>query len=235
MNSIEIIGIPGSGKSTNYKKIVKQYRDKGLKVITIEEVICKYMSEKFKWLKLLNFHQKFLFIISDFLYKLRRFQYVSLIELLTKNQEFMYKIFQINTKRTIYEKEKQYVMNLLFETLIIYNIANNVLDSDEYLLIDEGYVQKLITIFVSDTIDIDIDILEDIIFYFGKPYALVCLDVDIEESYSRLEKRNFTNRLKTKNKSEKMVCLQGMYNMYTNVIEICQKNDIEIVKYGNPN
>lgn len=231
MNSIEIIGIPGSGKTTNYKKIVKQFRDKGLKIVTKEDVIRRYMLYKFNHLKLLCFYEKFLNAISDIVYRLRRFKYVSLIEFITNNQEFMYKVLNINAKRDINKKEKQYVMNLLFETLIIYNIADNVLDKDEYLIIDEGYFLKLITIFVSNNIDIGTKDLEDIIFFFGKPYSVVCLDIDIDESYARLEKRNFTNRLRTKNEHEKMICLQNMYTMYTNVIEICKKNDIRIVNF----
>ncbi len=235
MNSIEIIGIPGSGKTTNYKKIVNQYRNKGLKVITKEKVISRYMAERVKWLNLLSFHQKSLVAVSNFFYRLRRFKYVSLNEFILKNQEFMCKIFKINTTRTISKNEGQYVTNLLFETLIIYNIADNVLDEDEYLLIDEGYILKLVTVFVSNSIDIDINTLKDIIFYFGRPYALVCLDIDIKESYSRLEKRNFTNRLRTKDKSEIMIYLQNMHKMYTNAIEVCEEKDVKIVKFGELN
>ena len=120
--SIEIIGIPGSGKSTNFKNIKDDLIKSGIKAVTKDDLIHRFIYTKYK-----NIFFRKSKTLSSFIFRLRGYAHKLKYDFMISEQQFIQKILTINTIRDISEKEKKYLFDLLLESIYIYWIGKDLL------------------------------------------------------------------------------------------------------------
>ena len=229
-----MLGIPGSGKTTNFAKILNDLSQENIICYNSNDIKKLYLIRKYRIFKLIS---KYNFIFEKILKKFYKHTNIKrdfLSRVMSDNKIFFKKIDTLINSSSMNENEKKHVTDLFLETVFIYEIANITLLSDEYLFIDEGFFHKISTIFISKDIFIDINTLKDILFFYGKPNRVVYLKIDVPLAYNNITKRKsgLPKRMRKYSKLECYVHLENIKLLQENIVNLSIENDIEVLYYN---
>jgi len=195
MKVIELIGIPGSGKTHLYPDILKTLNEKRY---DIKDLIILYMVEKKSYLKFLKIFPNKIFskIIIKLYYNLK---YDKKNQAIFQEQEkdFFYFIKMYNSSRPISADHKEKILEWFLVTGELYILARSV-KTQGFFLISEGFIQRVSSLFVSELEEeIDFKLIEKYLDLIPLSSEAIFINRDFDKCYTaRLKDPGF--RLKEK-------------------------------------
>jgi thymidylate kinase len=196
---IEIIGIPGSGKSTLFSLFKSGLSDQNLIVYDSEEIFLKheeliypgYIIEKIR-----KIPSSYRFYFLRILNKIFKIEASYIRKFNKKNPELIEFVFDLIKKKHIFKKHKKYLNKWTQYLFSVYEIASNFLNDKSVLLFDEGFSQKAITYFNSVyERNLNIEEFEKYIHLIPKIDIIIRLNSDKSICYERIVKRGLPKRL----------------------------------------
>lgn len=236
MNRIEFIGLPGSGKTTITNEIIKKSANQKYKKFenVYKESIRNYYKDKhiFNRVKI-NILSKFIneLTIPNNLYQNKVFN-----ELFLNNDIYKSVIDHINEFSPNFRKP--YLIKYLLNDKFKLDIINEFYNEDITVLMDEGFVHRLINILMYSTEDIINTTFIDKYFNVYKyPTNIIYIKIEIEECIHRMKnrKKGIPSSFRNFNKEELYHELNLMLNTTEKIVGILKAKDISVIEIDNNN
>ena len=232
MKAIEMLGLPGSGKSTITNILSKDPQNN---IITHEEYVINYFSKKNI---LISLFSKTIFKKFFFKYYINKNRISYLTKFLINDSSVITFILSSICFASQSKKEKQLVLSWFLKLIVIFQISSKD-ESHDYHLFDEGFIHKLLSLFISprDIDKINLDLLYNEIDKYLEiipiPEILIFIEIDPLTSMRRLQKRGLTFRTKklSSNDLESYIKLQNNVMQY--ILDKLLKYDCRIFKVNN--
>ena len=235
MHRVELAGLPGSGKSTVLPIVKRVLNSHGINCLGQTELIRRYhkghpagrMAE--------------LLVPSD------RIKNSLAIKWYRKNKREQLSRLAIDTFPKLYHQVESFaqsesqmhapandIRSWFLSTLSSQYLADNQLASDETLILDEGFFQKLINFFVgSNGCQYLISDLQAYLSLVPPTRCLVKVDVSSEESVARVRARATPLRFDHLPDRDFAILLDKVDDMFERGIEILDKSGVAIVRLSN--
>lgn len=193
MRYIEFFGVPGSGKSTICSKLTDELNKKGCHAYDVERAKCqsivRMLGLNIIYTNRDGIKTKTLKTGTRRIYNIFNTDEVYLKKFLVENTELASNIFNnINKNAPSKQREKLYT-EWFINTMAQYEIANQHLKDQETLLLDEGFINRTMTLFLYCD-EINKKLIKRYIKHIPKPDMLIIPEVPIETAYSRMKERS---------------------------------------------
>jgi thymidylate kinase len=222
MKVFEMLGLPGSGKSTLLPNIKKNLEEYGHDVYLIQDLELLWVKKRYSTIsKILTFTslRKKLFYFTNSIDKYK-------VEFLTEYAALYNHVSEHIQKNNPSNKEAKLVKHWFVELGGYYMLGKQLLSDDEILFFDEGFYQRIISIFTSKTTTVETKHVSGYIELAPAVDKVYLVDVTTEESLKRMIKRGMTTRLKEANEEE----LSMFYETSAELIDYCRGfKNIQIV------
>jgi hypothetical protein len=193
--NIEFIGAPGSGKTYIYKKILNYFKKKKIIIKNSKEQFFEYyltFNTNISYIRKAAYYYYFkrVHFKSNFLFKKEYINLNNFLNFQIKKDKKFKKILNIYSKylkTTIYTKERKYRMLKNFQ-IDYFGCKFNSL-SKNYLLLDEGFYQKVYLNFYNKKYKISKKLLEKYLKFIPKPSLIFYIKTDIKKCFKRIENR----------------------------------------------
>lgn len=233
MKTIETIGIPGSGKSTINKLLVKN--NKG-RVLTPEYSILNRIVKNERLVTLL-LQSKIRKIITDHFYAKNNNELLS--DYLIDDNKLLSFILNSEYYNKQSRNDKVFVFKWMLKLIVDYQLSKG--KEDKYFIFDEGFLHKSISLFVNPNQDQFEDSqnlyseLNEYLRIIPIPSAVVFVDIDIDIAFERLRSRGFTKRTKNNSESKIMAYLNFCDKVVRYIVRIMEKRECQIIIVKNNN
>jgi hypothetical protein len=204
---IEFTGIPGSGKST-IVPIVKSYlKEQGLDIFDAKNVIL--CGENFHFIKKhfksllgslpMKIRKKILRGLNNYSYLKHEY---TLNYILNNLQLFNY-IVDRTKSRPIPERHKNLIIEWFLNMAASYQIAHEFLEKNSVLLLDEGFVHKVVSLFVFvEEATVDFDEIERYLENIPRGHLLIRVEANENVCKKRIINRKLPSRLNGRTDNE---------------------------------
>lgn len=201
MKTIEFTGLPGSGKSALLPIIKIYLKKKGFKVFDSSDLFLStkhiLLNNGFFRVLLSSFPQSIQKIVKIKFSKLANIDSFYQLRYIKEHFDIFSYVYRWNQQRTIPESHKMLIINWLIKLGGIYQLAYESLNKNSYLILDDGFVQKVISFFVS--IEEEIINLDEIDVYLNKIHKvdiLFRIETPKKTCLNRMKLRGYPKRLK---------------------------------------
>ncbi|MDD3818400.1 MAG: hypothetical protein PHG41_00955 [Actinomycetota bacterium] len=236
---IEFIGVPGSGKTTMYHKLVVLLNKEGIKARTFNKAlflccIRSILSRKsFKdFLKVLLY-----FIGNIFFRSVSKFSNVQIDaynEFLLANSTLIDFIAKVVNNKKIDLKEKLLIMKWFFNEFSGYQLISRYLRKDEILVFDEGFCHRAIAIWGrNESSKIEKDELDIYLNLIPLPDVILIINSEVEECERRLSERKYPPILKDLNYEERIGKLRFIEKLVPYITYIIEKKGTKLLYINN--
>ena len=199
MRTVELAGIPGSGKTTLLPAVKKGLLQSGVDVMDGGDAIIRYLGAGSFMKRVFPLLPERIRQVCAFrLFRLRSIAQRSQLAYVKQHADAFETVGEINEQRAISNTDRDLVLRSFLSTAGIWQIATGMPENTEAcLLLDEGFAQKVVNLFVS--VDGDVPSTNRLKRYLQAiPSPSLVFDVSagsIEESMSRMIKRRPPRRL----------------------------------------
>ena len=238
-NHIEFLGLPGSGKSTLYNKIINQKYDnlysleKAIDLSTKRAILNYQSNNKLKMTYRYIIYQ----LTKNFIYpvyKSNRFIDEEYRNYLVGNPGVIKKILDLFNEFNLNIDEKKKLYTWLDRLIAEYSLIKEYLSDNESVVIDEGFVHFSTSIWQrKKPFDNKYYLIEDYIKVVSLPEVLMYINVEPKEAYNRMLKRGrFPGPYKNLSKED---CVNKLLKMklYIEYLLRLINNDVNIIKINN--
>ena len=229
MRHIEFMGLPGAGKSVIKDSLLHRAKKRGLRIYCMEEALL-YSYEKLNCSPLLTnlfkIFPKFIArrIITP-VFRRSKCKFQTQSRFLIEQGEVLRLFMNSKNFGDKSSREKELVVSWFLEVASIYQMVNEQVKVGTPVILDEGFMQISMSLFLSPSnMKRDYD-NKDVVDYLDRipiPDLLVYVETDISECIKRMESRprGLTQRLR--------MAEHGRKEMF---LSLCQKHFDEIAKW----
>ncbi|MEZ4825147.1 MAG: hypothetical protein R3C61_02465 [Bacteroidia bacterium] len=196
MKLIEFLGLPGSGKTTLVPFINSAMAENGQSVFSRQDVrllhVCggikKYrIAKKLPSLVRRGLVKVFFKINHTESYYAEKFieKYPDLVAFVLKN----------SSRNGITEKVRRRSIHWFLSLGAIYQLAEETMPPDSYLLLDEGFCQKVLNLFVSVNDDTRFKKVQKYLHMIPRPDIVLYINTDESTAFERMKSRGPIKRL----------------------------------------
>ena len=164
MRVVELLGIPGSGKSTVSSHLIKELNREQVNAMSLSQAVSSAMSTGVgdRWvdplLRITPSGIRLRFADRLFFRSKASFQYLAAF--MQQHPEVAGAVFSAQARRADHEMRPDLVIGWFLHMVARYQLATSTLDPDAVLVMDEGFVQRSVLLFghrfgVSDHDDAD--------------------------------------------------------------------------------
>ncbi len=206
MKLIEVTGIPGSGKSTVLPVVKTYLRKRGLEVFDSRNIIL--CIERFPFNKSRKLVKCLPTTLSDMIVKGLNKLYLELryrykLKYLLSNRELFNFIVDLTNSRNIPHPHKILTVGWFLNLAASYQIATEHSGSSSVLLLDEGFVHRIIHLFVSvEEETIDAEKIERYVEKIPPIHTLINVEADEVLCKKRVIARGLPRRLRGRTDEE---------------------------------
>jgi adenylate kinase len=230
---VEILGMPGSGKSTLNQLLIEKLKSKNYSVITFEIALKQYFQNSRYFFSILNMLPKhYHSLIFRNIYNLwfgRKIQqeYLQLCSPDIK-RKIQYLINEIKIK---YPSESKKRIRW-FETKIRqYSLFQKIMKDQNCIAFadhGEGISSSIGSLFINDTHDIDQIQIKSFLFNWPLPDIIVLVDAETNSCMMRLKKRGLPDLLKKKSNSTIISSLENQLKLDKMIISEAYRQGISV-------
>jgi broad-specificity NMP kinase len=228
MRWIELAGIPGSGKTTLYKALVSRYRQSG-QLSTIDDFYAYLISGSWSYKQRLK-----AWLAGGFTDEQVKSQYLK--QNLEKKLLYDYMLAHIAHLRYFLEAmgernadEEKNTLNWMLRVFAYRHAAEQVLNRDQVLLIDEGFCQRLITLCISPQKTPVPGHLERYPTLLPSLDTVIYLKVDVDTAYKRIQERGLPLRLQGKSEQEIRQFLSDADNALETAVQTLAAQNVPVM------
>jgi hypothetical protein len=225
MEIFEMFGLPGSGKTTKLASVKEKLIKGGQNVYTIRDLEILYVSNRYGFLSVMlpraEWRQK-LFYFTNSLEHHK-------VQFLISQFDLHYYVNKYLDKHQTSEKEANLLKEWFLELGGYIELAKKLLNEKDILLLDEGFYQRVISIFAFKQ---ENPSTSDVMGYLSRIPAIrkvFFVDVNPDVCIDRFTKRGMSIRLKNAKEGEFKVFYQNAVNL----IQLCIENtkaDVHTIK-----
>ncbi len=232
MKVIDITGLSGSGKSTLLPLIKRAFEQKGLTIVTEKELVNRLVKKKY-YLIYIIINVFPLYVKNRLFNKLFKYN-IQNINLKPKNLKLQKMILNINYKRNIPEFDKIKINNWISILIAKVSIADTCLRQEEYLLLDEAFVHRALSLFVSkEELSFSKELLAEYLKNIKNPEYLIVIITSINECKKRLNKRGLPLRFSGYSIPEISKVLSNSIRVIDCIIDYYTNTNTKILKLDN--
>lgn len=207
MFRVEFIGLPGSGKTTIRRHIVKEMEEvySNKQILTLEEafyIVSKKRIDRMFRVLLRFLSKKYGIRLSRYLVNRSAMQFEYLNIFLSKYGAAFESFLSSPVYKYMHLSEKKHVISSFMETGSMIECLESNLTDDKIVFFDEGIVQKSFMLISKELNQINhFDKIEEYMFNIPIPDFIICLNVNLDTCYDRMINRTsgLTNRLNDDN------------------------------------
>lgn len=241
MFTIELMGLPGSGKSTIIPKLTKKLNKQEKRIFyTVDQAFLMasrlYTDHPFRIVlnKIPNFMAQF------FLKKLFNrtiFQSEKKDEFILKYSEAIDFVFKRNKFQSMDYKDKKFVISGLLDAGSLYEAIKTINNFNGVVLFDQGFVQCSLIIGSPADSAFDIDELKQYLEFFPIPDLVIYIKADIETCYHRMANRRkgLTFRLDGIEKEKVLESLETLNYVFDQLGEFLKNKGVPIFSVSSMN
>lgn len=241
MNHLEFFGLPGSGKSTMKYHIINELKRKKNNVFSDEDALLHLLKDKneifyFHFLKYIP--SKYSEKLLKSIFNRSKLKFASINRFLAIHGNLVQAIFKSDKFDKVQIQEKEKILSWFFNTISIYQIIEDDMQNNVTIVFDEGFIHKIINLFISPSQNYNNNYNEDIINYIKyipKPDYLFIVDSKIDDCFERMKIRGFPTRLKTKSEEEIKDYLRICQGKIDFIIDYLKEKKYDIIRISNNN
>lgn len=207
MKVIELTGIPGSGKSTILPVLKRYFQKIGIQTFDSSDIItcCDYFPFKIKLFKRFlsslpnRLHSSLIIKLNNGLKLRHKYQ----LKYSSSNSEFFDYVVRLTELRPINAYHKNLTIGFFLRTAGDYQIAYDCLGKDSIFILDEGFVHRVVTLFVSlEEKEVDFGMIQRYLERIPKADALIKVEANEQLCKKRLMNRELPHRLQRRTEYE---------------------------------
>ncbi len=238
MRLFEFIGLPGSGKSSFFPSIKKFIQDQNCVVYDDKSI---FLSHRQYYIPNTCLQKGFSYLPPSTQYSaFRLINKIWHIEESLKDQfrathpDLTATILGMLETKSMPDHHRKLMYKWTLNLLAVYQMACSGSTKDSILMLDEGFSQKAITYFNSDSEPrIATSLIADYISQIPKIETLINIETDKNECYERIVKRKLPKRLKDSKKENILGYLERAKEIIDIVIPALEKKGTRIIKIKN--
>ena len=239
---IEFVGVPGSGKTTVYRRFLDLLKRQNERAYTLDEAAYHALRHAIS-----NVSLKMLINVlpyrlgSRFISRFPRTPddifYVKFHKFLLQHQELSTIVHRYQIKSSENTQDLGLLVFLwLFELFSRYQLVTDELHDDSFVLVDEGFSQRVMTLFAYDCQGNVQSIKKNIEAYIDSiplPDRVVLLDTSPEVVEERMRKRGYPLRMRMMTDSERTALLEHATFCMETAVHRLQQKHVEIAHLDN--
>lgn len=237
MKHVEFLGIPGSGKTSLMSALVKSLNSGKSSVLTSDEVMSRVLCQRSillgnacKVLKVApNRIKQFVF---RRLFLLSESRCAAIARFIYKHPDLSCKIFQMidrSSQNEYHEKLACWFADLF----ALYQSSVDALDTDEIIVIDEGFANRALTLFGYDS---DAAFIMSLKYYLSQvplPDMVIAIDVPVEIAMERVLKRGLPLRMRNLKAEDQIKTLFQCQECVVKTARILEANGVSVLRIAN--
>lgn len=234
MRRIEVLGIQGSGKSTILKILREEMLLSNMSAYNKDDLMALYYLNKYS-MKSLMYLPFFSFIpktISRLLFLFRSVHKRMQVDFIKKNQSLIiYLLSKLSINNEINIRDK--VFDQVLMTYGNYELADKLLSSSDYLLLDEGLSYRPVSLFVSENFSMSNEQLNEYFSKIKSPSLVIYIKPEINSSLDRMMIRGFPQRIESKPVELQRAYLMNVKNSLDKIVNYYVGNGVRVHTISN--
>lgn len=196
MKLIEFLGLPGSGKTTLVPFINTVMAENGHAVLSVRDVKLLYVCggyRKFRIAKKLPSAVKR--AVVKVFFNLNHTESFYTEKFIQKYPDLVAYVLKTSAKNGVNEKIRRNSIRWFLSLGAIYQLAEEIMPPDTYLLLDEGFCQKVLNLFVSVDKDPNLSKVKKYLGMIPLPDTVLFIQTDEKIAFERMKVRGPIKRL----------------------------------------
>lgn len=235
MKLIELTGIPGSGKSL-FSRVIKDFFDQwGQNIYGSKAVVRLYMIKNYRLIFLRYLPVSIGQRIAMSLFRFTKAQSQFQLQFIFNNLDLFTYVTNLIQNRLMPSQHKHLILNNFIRVGGLFEMAKAILDEDSYFVLEEGFLQKVVGLFVS--IDGEAPGKEKLKGYLElvpEPQYLFEFTTDLNVSIDRMRKRGrLPVRLKDRPVKEIIEFLNKSLVVVGLTSDYCITQGVSVIKINN--
>ena len=232
MRWIELAGIPGSGKTTLYKQLAERLRPEGA-LFTVDDLYARLAPAPESLRQTVK--NKLKPLSQDEVDRKAKTRYLQ--HNLESKLLLDYQMAHINQLHflihAVYQQpaeDREKIMRWILRVFTYHQTAQSTFTESESFLIDEGFVQRLITLYVTPANTPAPEQIENYSEQLPKISTLFILETDLETAFQRITRRGLPLRLKDQPEESVREFLQNAQTSLTGLTALLEKSGVPVIK-----
>jgi len=228
---IDMLGLPGSGKSTIAGEIKKAYRSLGVKANDYLTLCCTALPGFRAALlikmptRIRNKGLQIMFRSTDTIFK-------HCLLFISANRKLNEHVL-CSLDRKDNGEEAIMVVRWLYELFAQHNLIHSTIASDNYIIYDEGFLNRLITLYGYEDGVINKELIGEYIESIPRPDLVFYVDTEIENCIKRMKKRGYPKRLKGKSERDIEMILRNCRECAEYAIDNLKETGVTVHRIDN--
>ena len=198
---IEFIGTPGAGKTTLLPVVIDYFDGLGFRTYTVVQAARPFaertlLGKAISRLAPAGLRQPLLWQVFYHLSKLYRLKFI------TKNWELIRSVLRYQKTRPISGQDREHVLTWFIHLVGYYEFLSSRLEPNEALILDEGFIHRVVQLFASEVEEPDPDHISAYINLLPKPDLVVFPSAPKEMCEKRVYARGVWERFRLKSPAE---------------------------------
>jgi len=237
---IELLGIPGSGKTTIYNELCNKYKDKGYDVIDYDRSI--YLeANKYNYEGLLGgIYRLITYVCGEKKVKYNPLYYSIqnkyMFEFILKQSDLIYYIVNTMKTRGIDDFDSIRVLEWFSKLQCQHSIFHNYQSSENgVLILPEGFTQLTLSLFVYGTGEVTVEDINKYLNLIPKPDMIFYIEAMPKTCYRRIKIRGFPRRMVRMKLGEKQAIefLKACDDYVQLILDYYSRIGIKVIQINN--
>jgi thymidylate kinase len=229
---IELIGAPGSGKTTVVPYLKELLNEKGYSANAVLDAArpfaLKTIPGKLAGAILPGRLKRFVLWQIFYLFAM-----VNRAEFARKHQSLLNTVLPYQSSRPITVRDRDHVLRWFIHLTGCYQFFTKFIEPDEVLIFDEGFVHRVVQLFSSENEEINFDAITEYLDLIPKPDLVVFIDTPEKVCEERVFSRGLWDRFREKDKQDTIMFLRRAWEIVNFSVENLRRKNWNIVEVQN--
>lgn len=237
---IELIGLPGAGKSTLKAGMIRKFKKKGKICLGVREAFFSSFSKSADDLVSQQLLKMFPSWMVGILLKRSfigsRYRFLAQNRFISQRSESIEAILSSDSFHEMPQEGRVLALSRFLGTAIEYQVIKEQIGEDVPIVFDEGFFQRGTSLFIIPALEKYVASEESVFRYFDSvptPNLLVLVETDLTKCAERMQTRGLPNRLAHLNPSLILPFILTCQQYFHHIIEWAQRRNKRVIRIVN--